>query len=162
MLKVKTVLLKTIQFSTITPFKCQKSSISINLVYQKYSFLITHWNVKAVNFKQFTLVYVHNLVLFAPQIWLYQVLPLRARADLGEMAVKVHPEFPKAPSLLQPHHQIDKWHIQDTHWGSLTPLQRCSCCILQPQPNGPRKIGIHEDMYICICMCVCVCMCVWA
>ena len=27
---------------------------------------------------------------------------------------------------------------QDAHWVSLTPLQRCSRCILQPKPNGPR------------------------
>ena len=25
--------------------------------------------------------------------------------------------------------------MQDTHWESLTPLQRCSHCILQPQPT---------------------------
>ena len=28
-------------------------------------------------------------------------------------------------------------HIQDTHRGILTPLQRCSRCILQTQPTGP-------------------------
>ena len=26
--------------------------------------------------------------------------------------------------------------FQDTHWGSLTPQQKCSRCILQPQPTG--------------------------
>ena len=26
--------------------------------------------------------------------------------------------------------------MQDTRWGGLTPLQRCSQCILQPQPTG--------------------------
>ena len=31
--------------------------------------------------------------------------------------------------------------------GGLTPLQRCSQCILQPQP------------YICVCVCVCVLSC---
>ena len=30
---------------------------------------------------------------------------------------------------------------QDTRWGSLTPLQRCSRCILQPQPTGPPILG---------------------
>ena len=29
--------------------------------------------------------------------------------------------------------------IQDTRWGSLTPLQRCSRCILLPQPTGPKS-----------------------
>ena len=28
---------------------------------------------------------------------------------------------------------------QDTHCKSLTPLQRCSWCILQPQPTGPHN-----------------------
>ena len=27
-------------------------------------------------------------------------------------------------------------HIQDTHWGNFTPLQRCSRCILQLHPGG--------------------------
>ena len=27
-------------------------------------------------------------------------------------------------------------HIQDSHWGRITPLRRCSRCILQPQPMG--------------------------
>ena len=26
---------------------------------------------------------------------------------------------------------------QDTHWGSLTPLQRCNQCTLKHQPAGP-------------------------
>ena len=29
-----------------------------------------------------------------------------------------------------------------TRWGSLTPLQRCSRCILQPQPTGPLVGGV--------------------
>ncbi len=37
--------------------------------------------------------------------------------------------FPKAPALLEPHHQIVWCHIQDT-------LQRCSQCILQLQLTG--------------------------
>ena len=28
------------------------------------------------------------------------------------------------------------WYIQYIHWGGLTPLQRCSLCILQPQLTG--------------------------
>ena len=31
---------------------------------------------------------------------------------------------------------------QDTRWGSLTLLQWCSQCILQPQTNGPVECGI--------------------
>ena len=43
----------------------------------------------------------------------------------------------KVPVLLETHHQIVLFHIQDTHYGSFTPLQRCSQCILQPHPTGP-------------------------
>ena len=45
------------------------------------------------------------------------------------MTIKGYSAFPKAPALLEPHHQ--------TLWGGgPTPLQRCSQCILQPQPTG--------------------------
>ena len=77
------------------------------------------------------------LVLFNSKIGPYQVLALRARVDQGKMAVKWCSAFPKAPASLEPHHQIVECHIQDTHWGGdLTPLQRCSRCILQLQPTG--------------------------
>ena len=36
----------------------------------------------------------------------YQVLPLRVRVDLEAMAMKGKSAFPKAPALLEPHHQI--------------------------------------------------------
>ena len=39
----------------------------------------------------------HGLVLFDPP---------GARVDLGVMAIKGLPTFPKAPALLEPHHQI--------------------------------------------------------
>ena len=35
-----------------------------------------------------------------------QVLPLRARVDLAAMAIKGYSTFPKAPTLLEPYHQI--------------------------------------------------------
>ena len=34
----------------------------------------------------------------------YQVLPLQARVNLGEMALKGYLAFPKAPAILEPHH----------------------------------------------------------
>ena len=36
----------------------------------------------------------------------YQVLPLRARVYLGTMTMKGYSAFPKAPALMEPHHQI--------------------------------------------------------
>ena len=34
------------------------------------------------------------------------MLPLRARVDLGAMAMKGYSAFPKTPALLEPHHQM--------------------------------------------------------
>ena len=68
-----------------------------------------------------------QLFLFNPQIGSYQVLPIRARVDLGAMAMKGYSAFTKAPALLEPHHQIVQCHLQDIRWGGcLTPLQRRS------------------------------------
>ena len=50
------------------------------------------------------------------------------------------PAFPKALVLLETHQQIVKYHIQDTRWGSLTPLQIYSQCILQPQPTKIKHV----------------------
>ena len=47
-----------------------------------------------------------SLVLFNPQIGSYQVLPFRARVDLGAMAMKGYYTFLKATALLEPHPQI--------------------------------------------------------
>ena len=49
---------------------------------------------------------VLSLILFDPQILSYQMLPLLARVDQGVMAIKEYSAFPKAPALLEPHHQI--------------------------------------------------------
>ena len=65
------------------------------------------------------------------------MLPLRARVDLGAMAMKGYSAFPKAPGIAgtspsdclvsYPGHSLG---------GGLTPLQRSSRCILQSQPTG--------------------------
>ena len=47
-----------------------------------------------------------RLVLFNPQTGPYQLLPLRAKVDLGAMAMKGCSVFPKAAASLEPHHQI--------------------------------------------------------
>ena len=55
---------------------------------------------------QFYFKQVHILVLFNHKIGPYQVLPLRARVDLGAMEMKGYSAFPKVPTLLEPNHQI--------------------------------------------------------
>ena len=52
-------------------------------------------------FKQFSLVQVNSLVLFDPYIGPYQVLLLRARVDLGAMAMKGYSASPKTRVLLE-------------------------------------------------------------
>ena len=49
---------------------------------------------------------------------------------------KPYSVFPKALAILESHHQIASCHIKDTRGGNLTPLPRCSRCILQPLPTG--------------------------
>ena len=74
------------------------------------------------------------------------MLPLRARVDLGAMAIKGYSAFPKAPVLLEPHHQIVYCHIYDNRWGGgLTPLQRSSRCILQP-----HRLSKHGYVSVCV------------
>ena len=49
------------------------------------------------------------------------MLPLRARKDLGAMAIKLYSTFRKAPGLLDLHHQIVLCHYQDTRFGESYP-----------------------------------------
>ena len=69
----------------------------------------------------------------------YQVLPFRAKVDLGAMAVKGGSTFPKALESLEPHHQIVQCHIQDTRWWVL-PLCRGAVSVFY----SPSRLGIHE------------------
>ena len=62
--------------------------------------------------------------------------PAWVRVDLGAMAIKGCSAFPKTPASQENNHQVVLCHIQDTRWRYLTPLHRCSRCILQPQPTG--------------------------
>ena len=51
--------------------------------------------------------------------------------------MKGYSAFLKPPAIMEPHHQIVQYHIQDSRWvGVLAPLQRSSQCILQSQPTG--------------------------
>ena len=65
------------------------------------------------------------------------MLPLRARVDLGAMAMKGYSAFPQGPGLLKPSHQIVYCHIWDNRYRSRTLLQRCNRRFLQPQMTGP-------------------------
>ena len=71
-----------------------------------------------------------QIVLFNPLIGPYQVLPFRARVDLGAMAKKGCSAFPKAPTsdhlVSYPGHSLGR---------CLTPPQRSSRCCLQPLPR---------------------------
>ena len=75
-------------------FKCKYGLIVKNVSISSYSVYSIHFSISM------------RLVLFNPKIGPYQVLPLRARVDLGAMAMKGYSAFPKAPALLEPHHQI--------------------------------------------------------
>ena len=52
----------------------------------------------------------------------YQVLPLRARVDLGVMIMKGYSAFPKAPALLEP-------HKSDCLVGGVLPLYGDADCV---------------------------------
>ena len=77
------------QFSISKQFKC------------KYSLIVKTFLFQAIRFSISML-----LVLFNPLIGPHQVLPLRAKVDLGAMAMKGYSTFPKARASLEPHHQI--------------------------------------------------------
>ena len=72
--------------------------------------------------------------------------PFQATVDQVAMAMKGCSVSPKAPALLGPHHQTLVSYPGHS-WGGLTPLQRCSECILQPQPTGHRKSLVKEKFW---------------
>ena len=88
----KTVLFEIIQLSISTQFKCKYGLIVKNVSILSYSVYSIHFSI--------------SMLLVPFIIGPYQVLPLRARVNLGTMAMKGYSAFPKAPALLEPHHQI--------------------------------------------------------
>ena len=85
------------------------------------SHLFTHKQmIKQFFFKQFNLALVictqfkRQTVRIDLYIGHNQVLPLRAKVDLGAMAMEGYSAFPTAPALLKPYPQIVKCHMQDT------------------------------------------------
>ena len=77
------------------------------------------------------------------------MLPLRSRVDLGAMAIKGYSAFPKVRELLELHHQMILCHIQETHLGGFTLLQRSSRCILPLQTTGPAEKGFNRQGHSC-------------
>ena len=57
------------------------------------------------------------------------MLPLQATVDQGVIAVKEYSALPKAPALMEPHHQSVLYHIRT--------LVRGVLLIMQPQVTGP-------------------------
>ena len=67
------------------------------------------------------------------------MLPLRARVHLGARAMKEYSAFPKAPALVELHHQIVLCHIQDTRREvGVLPLRRGEVGVFYWATNGLR------------------------
>ena len=81
------------------------------------------------------------------------MLPLRARVDLGTMAMKGYSTFPKAPALLESHHQIVLNDFQNTHWGSLTPLQSVYSTAPANWARNYRYVCICRSFWYCGVVC---------
>ena len=60
------------------------------------------------------------------------MLPLRARLDVGAMAMKKYSTFPKALTLLELNDQCLMFYLRYWLARGGYPLQRCSRCIRQP------------------------------
>ena len=99
--------------------KCQTSSISNNSVLHKH-------------IVQFNLIHRQDA---------NQVQTLQARVNLGAMAKKGYSAFPRAPVLLEPHHQIIQYHIQEIQcgWGVLPLCREAVSVFCKPQSIGPRE-----------------------
>ena len=139
-LRVKTFLFQAIQFSIITQLNF-KIVLFPAIQFSKCIPFITIWPID------------RNL--------LGATIP--GLSEPGAMVIKEYSAFPKAPALLKPHSQFVSSHIYYRVVGrralllcrvcvlfspsrlcygtlvreSLTPLQRCSWCILQPQLTRP-------------------------
>ena len=98
-----------------------KSSLCIHIRYRwfvinnsiKQSFVYTQLNDQTVLFKQFNfaeVIYLHSVWMSNSSIWLIvrtlSGITTPGRVDLGAIAMKRYSAFPKAPALLESHHQI--------------------------------------------------------
>ena len=129
-------------FNAELNFKHIQFSISIVLVYKQL-------NVKTLLFQATQFSISTQFSSIQPIDRTLSGATTRARVDHGAMAMNGNFAFPKAPELLEPHHQIVECHTQETRWVGLTPLQRSCLSILQPQPTGqPIYIYILYILYI--------------
>ena len=85
-------------------------------------------------------------VLFDPLIGPYQVLPLWTKIDLEVLAMNGYSIFPKAPALLEPHHQMVLCYIQDNCLGGLTPQQNVVGVFYSPSKLGCIQTGSPSQM----------------
>ena len=127
----KIVLFEIIQLSINTQFKC-KYGLSKTFLFQAIQFSQTvHFSISML------------LVLVNPYIGSYQVLPLWGQSGPGSDGNEGVLRIPQSSSTAEtspsdclvsyPGHSLG---------GGLTPLQRCSQCILQPQLTGQIIFGL--------------------
>ena len=92
-------------------------------------------------------VKVHSLNV--KQFYLtHKVLPLRSRVDLEVIAMKTNSTFPKDLELLELHHKIVSYHIQDTHWEEVLPLCRDAIGVFYSpsrQSQGQFEEGRNQE-----------------
>ena len=85
----------------------------------------------------------YSLVLYELKIGPHQVLQIRARVDLEAIAMKEYSAIPKAPALLEPHHQIVLVsYLGHSLGGGLIPLRKSSRNNLPPKPTGLRCFSV--------------------
>ena len=108
----------------------------------------------------------HSLVLFGPQIGLYQVLLLLARVDLGAMAMKEFSTLHKAPASLEPSDCFVSYSGHSLGW-VFAKMQLVYSTALGDWAtecdavDGYFTLYYTADSFIYFCVCVCVCVCVW-
>ena len=67
----------------------------------------------------------------------------------GSNGNEVVPHIPRSFSITRtsPSDYLMSYQWHSLWGGGLTPLERCSRCILQPQPIGPKKVLFYEAFY---------------
>ena len=121
-----------------TLFKCQKHfyfklfSLVKQFLFQTIQFNVnTQLNVKTVLYQVIQLSINTQFSSIRPIERTLSGATTRGQSGSGaDMAMKEYTTFLKAPALLEPRHHI-VCHIHDTSYRrGLTPLQKCSWCIL--------------------------------